>query len=86
MCGTVLTQETESKEHIKIITYMSRRFLDAETRYIFIKFMLIVVLCIKLRHYLLSTCIVLPPPPQIVGRFAFSKFIDFTMDLHIIHI
>ena len=57
--GPVLTQETEGKEYI--ITYLSRRLVDAETRYTFIE-----KLCLslyyaytKLRHYLLSsTCIV----------------------------
>jgi hypothetical protein len=33
--GVVLTQETEGREHI--ITYLSRRLLDAETRYQFIE-------------------------------------------------
>ena len=57
--GAVLTQETEGKEYI--ITYLSRRLIDAETRYTFIE-----KLCLslyyawtKLRHYLLSSaCIV----------------------------
>ena len=33
--GAVLTQETEGKEYI--ITYISQRLIDKETRYIFIK-------------------------------------------------
>ena len=33
--GAVLTQETERKEYI--ITYLSRRLIDAETRYTFIE-------------------------------------------------
>ena len=33
--GVVLTRETEGKEHI--ITYLSRRLLDAETRYTFVE-------------------------------------------------
>ena len=57
--GVVLTQETEGKEYI--ITYVGRRLVDAEMRYIFIE-----KLCLslyysytKLRHYLLSSsCIV----------------------------
>ena len=51
----VLTQETEDKENI--ITYISRRLIDVETRYTFTK-----KLCLslyyarpKLRHYLLSS-------------------------------
>jgi hypothetical protein len=54
-----LTQEFEAKEHI--ITYVSRRLLDAETRYSFIKKLCfsLYYACTKLSHYLLaSTCIV----------------------------
>jgi hypothetical protein len=57
--GAVLTQETEGKEHI--ITYVSWRLLDAETRYQFIEklYFLFYYACTKLRHYLFSsTCIV----------------------------
>ena len=57
--GTVLTQETEGKEYV--ITYVSRRLIDAETRYIFIEELCLSLYyaCTKLRHYLLSsTCIV----------------------------
>ena len=56
--GAVLTQETEEKY---IITYLSRRLIDAETRYTFIEKLCLSLYyaCIKLRHYLLcSTCIV----------------------------
>ena len=55
----VLTQETEQKEYI--ITYLSRRLIDAETRYTFIEKLCLSLYyaCTKLRHYLLSsTCIV----------------------------
>ena len=57
--GVVLTQETEGKEYI--ITYLSRRLVDAETRYTFIEklYLSLYYACTKLRHYLLSsTCIV----------------------------
>ena len=57
--GAVLTQETEGKEYI--ITYLSRRLIDAETRYTFIEKLCLSLYyaCTKLRHYLLSsTCIV----------------------------
>ena len=57
--GVVLTQETEGKEYI--ITYLSRRLIDAETRYTFIKKLCLSLYyaCTKLRHCLLSsTCIV----------------------------
>ena len=57
--GAVLTQETEGKEYI--ITYLSRRLIDAEMRYTFIEKLCLSLYyaCSKLRHYLLSsTCIV----------------------------
>ena len=55
----VLTQETEDKEYV--ITYLSRRLIDAEMRYTFIEKLRLSLYyaCTKLRHYLLSsTCIV----------------------------
>jgi hypothetical protein len=55
----VLTQVMEGKEHI--ITYLSWRLIDAETRYSFIEKLCLSLFydCSKLRHYLLSsTCIV----------------------------
>jgi hypothetical protein len=57
--GAVLTQEFEAKAHI--ITYVSRRLLDTETRYSLIEKLsfLLYYACTKLRDYLLaSTCIV----------------------------
>ena len=57
--GAILTQETEGKEYI--ITYLSRRLIDAETRYTFVEKLCLsrYYVCTKLRHYLLSsTCIV----------------------------
>jgi hypothetical protein len=57
--GAILTQTIEAKEHI--ITCVSRRLLDGETRYSFIKKLCfsLYYACAKLRHYLLaSTCIV----------------------------
>jgi hypothetical protein len=59
MIGFVLTHVTEGKEHI--ITYLSWRLIDAETRYSFIKKLCLSLFyaCFKLRHYLLaSTCVV----------------------------
>ena len=52
--GAVLTQETEGKEHV--ITYLSRRLVDAETRYTFIEKLCLCLFyaCTKLRYYLLS--------------------------------
>ena len=51
----VLTQETEDKEYV--ITYISRRLIDAETRYTFTKklFLPLYYACTSLRHYLLSS-------------------------------
>jgi hypothetical protein len=57
--GVVLMQVTEGKEHI--ITYLSWRLIDAETRYSFIEKLCLSLFyaCSKLRHYLLaSTCVV----------------------------
>jgi hypothetical protein len=55
----VLTQVTDGNEHI--ITYLSRRLIDAKIRYSFIEKLCLSLFydCSKLRHYLLSsTCIV----------------------------
>jgi len=55
----VLTQETEDKEYV--ITYISRRLIDAETRYTLTEKLCLSLYyaCTKLKHYLLSsTCIV----------------------------
>jgi hypothetical protein len=57
--GAVLTQIMEGKE--RIITYLSRRLINAETSYSFIEKLCLSLFyaCSKLRHYLLSsTCIV----------------------------
>jgi hypothetical protein len=57
--GVVLTEVSDVKEHI--ITYLSRRLIDAETRYSFIEKLCLSLFyaCSKLRHYLLSsTCVV----------------------------
>jgi hypothetical protein len=52
--GSALIQEFEEKEHV--IYYLSRRLVDAETRYSAIKKLCLCLYfsCIKLRHYLLS--------------------------------
>jgi hypothetical protein len=57
--GAVLMQVTDGKEHS--ITYLSRRLVDAETRYSFIEKLCLSLfyVCSKLRHCLLSsTCMV----------------------------
>jgi len=52
--GSVLIQEFEGKE--RVIYYLSRRLVDAETRYSTIEKLCLCLYfsCIKLRHYLLS--------------------------------
>jgi hypothetical protein len=53
--GTVLTQETEVKEHV--VTYLSQRLVDAEMRYTFIENLCLCLFyaCTKCRCYLLSS-------------------------------
>jgi hypothetical protein len=53
--GAVLTQETEGKKHV--VTYLSRRLVDAETRYTFIEKLCLCLFyaCTKCRCYLLSS-------------------------------
>jgi hypothetical protein len=53
--GAVLTRETEGKEHV--MTYLSRRLVDAETRYTFIEKLCLCLFyaCTKCRCYLLSS-------------------------------
>jgi hypothetical protein len=53
--GVVLTQETEEKEHV--VTYLSRRLVDDETRYTFIEKLCLCLFyaCTKSRCYLLSS-------------------------------
>jgi hypothetical protein len=52
--GSALIQEFEGKE--RVIYYLSRRLVDAETRYLAIEKLCLCLYfsCIKLRHYLLS--------------------------------
>jgi hypothetical protein len=57
--GAVLLQEEDGKEFL--VAYMSRRLLDAETRYVFMEklCLLLYYTCSKFRHYILSSsCIV----------------------------
>jgi hypothetical protein len=53
--GAVLTKETEGME--RIIAYLSRRLVDAKTRYTFIEKLCLCLFyaCTKLRYYLLSS-------------------------------
>ena len=58
--GAILTQDSKGKEHV--VTYISRRLVDAETRYTFIEKLCLSLYCActKLRHYLLSsTCTIM---------------------------
>jgi len=52
--GSALIQEFEGKE--SVIYYLSRRLIDAKTRYLAIENLCLCLYfsCIKLRHYLLS--------------------------------
>jgi len=52
--GSALIQEFDGKE--RVIYFVSRRFLDAETRYSPVEILCLCVYfsCTKLRHYLLS--------------------------------
>ena len=52
--GSALIQEFEGKEHV--IYYLSRRLVDAETRYSAIEKLCLCLYfsCVKFRHYLLS--------------------------------
>jgi hypothetical protein len=57
--GAVLAQEDGGKEYI--IAYLSRRLLDAESRYVFVEKLCLSLYyaCTKFQHYLLSsTCTV----------------------------
>jgi hypothetical protein len=53
--GAVLTQVTEGNKHV--VTYLSRRLVDAETRYTFIEKLCLCLFlaCTKCRCYLLSS-------------------------------
>jgi hypothetical protein len=53
--GPVLTQETGGKEHV--VTYLSQRLVDAETRYTFIEKLCLCLFyaCTKCRYYLMSS-------------------------------
>jgi hypothetical protein len=53
--GAVLTQETGEKKHV--VTYLSQRLVDAETRYTFIDKLCLCLFyaCTKCRRYLLSS-------------------------------
>jgi hypothetical protein len=57
--GVVLLQEEDGKEFL--VAYVSRRLLDAETRYIFMEKLCLSLYyaCSKFRHYILSSsCVV----------------------------
>jgi len=72
--GVVLTQETEGKEYI--ITYLSRRLIDAETRYTFIEKLCLSLYyaCTKLKHYLLSSACIVTCPPMLLSICYKSQF------------
>jgi hypothetical protein len=53
--GAVLVQEEDGKEFL--VAYVSRRLLDAEIRYVFMKKICLSLYyaCSKFRHYILSS-------------------------------
>jgi hypothetical protein len=53
--GAILLQEEDGKEFS--VVYMSRRLLDAETRYVFVENLCLSLYyaCSKFRHYILSS-------------------------------
>jgi hypothetical protein len=58
LIGVVLLQEEDGKEFL--VAYMSRRLLDAETRYVFMEKLCLSLYyaCSKFRHILSSSCTV----------------------------
>ena len=80
--GSALIQEFEGKE--REIYYVSRRLLDAETRYSHVERLCLCLYfsCTKLRHYLLSAeCVVVSKNDVIKYMFIASfKWEDWKMD------
>jgi ribonuclease HI len=64
--GAVLTQETGGKEHV--LTYLSRRLVDAETRNTFIEKLCLCLFyaCTKCRCYLLSSHCTVASQPDVI--------------------
>ena len=62
--GAVLMQEDGGKEHI--IAYLSRRLIDAETRYVFIEKLCLSLYyaCTKFRPYLLFSTYIITAKPM----------------------
>ena len=72
--GAVLTQVTDGKEHI--VTYLSRRLIDAETRYSFIEKLCLSLfyVCSKLRYYLLSNSYIVACQADVINTCCNSRF------------
>ena len=68
--GAVLTQETKGKEYM--ITYVCRRLIDAEKRYIFIEKLCLSLYyaCTKLRCYLLSSACIIVRQTDVTKRMS----------------
>jgi hypothetical protein len=64
--GVVLTQVTGRKEHV--VTYLSRRLVDAKTRYTFIEKLCLCLFyaCTKCRCYLLSSHCTFPSQTDVI--------------------
>jgi hypothetical protein len=70
--GAILTQETEGKEHV--VTYLSRRLVDAEMRYTFIEKLCLCLFyaCSKCRCYLLSSHFTISSQTDVI-KYMFQK-------------
>ena len=81
--GVVLAQEVDGKEHV--IFYLSRKLIDAETRYPPIEKLCLSLYhaCTKLRHYvLLATCLVVCKTDivkHILRRLSSDALIEFDL-------
>jgi hypothetical protein len=74
--GAILMQVTEGKEYI--ITYLSRRLIDAETRYSFIEKLCLSLFytCSKLRHYFLSSTCIVPCQADVIKHMLQQSIIS----------
>ena len=93
--GSMLIQEQEGKE--RIILYLNRRLLDAETRYSEIERLCLCLYfsCTKLRHYLSSNeCVIVCKAdvikymfltPVLKGRLGMLALAEFDLRLQLRH-
>jgi hypothetical protein len=76
--GVVLTQETGGKAHV--VTYLSRRLVDAETSYTFIEKLCLCLFyaCTKCRYYLLSSRCTVSGQTDVIKYYLLSGHIITT--------